>query len=299
VKAKLREYEREYAKAEKVHASAQRLAKQMREKLNRLAAKSDAVIGTDLQAAFLAHSCFGSDEHFGAGSRLTLEWMLDRYIYLEFDSALERFKDTYEFLVENQHASRNTFEYHNDSEAFYIPTDDERMVLVHGSRYSQDPRYLAVYDPPRYEGSHHGFWVRKVWRRTGGKWKDKRLTLGFYKSINYMKEHYTESNGQRCYRDARDPGHVVTIDRDSKADKVIWDLDTALWYFFYLNSLWCQTPKFFERCGQCNKKYDCVRAVFLRSKTGGYNEHHPSAMCSDCRAQRRGQWKYCKSRSDG
>jgi hypothetical protein len=204
---------------------------------------------TDLEAEFLARICQDIDQRFGLGSQLGLEWMLDHYMALEFErQAYPWVKEIHQYLVDNGHHARNKLEYFNDCEAFYI--DPERVVLVCGSYYHLDPRYLVI-DEPGVElvggiDQWHSFYVRQIWQRTKLNCINsvEQPTLTHYRRRGFKLRGYCEKDRFRTYGDARDGGHVLSYERmlgRAKCDHVIWDVNAPMRFFFEVNTLHAQT----------------------------------------------------------
>lgn len=220
----------DYAKRQKCLSSAKRASARL---------KKDGTTGH--QAEFLANICSDMDDRFGLGRQLCLEWMLEYYMALQFEKAYVWLQDIKTYFVEHGHTERNKLEYFNDSEAFSIDRGG-KLTLVFGKHYHDEPRYLVI---DEISSINHRCYVRKVWRRTklnciGGV---ERPTLKHYRDKNFDM-HYKDGNSFRVFGDARDPGHVLTYEKifgRGKCDKVIWDVDAHIWFFFEVNTLWTQT----------------------------------------------------------
>lgn len=196
---------------------------------------------TMLHAEFVAAVCNEFDTDYGLGIQLCLEWALDCYMGIEFKRAYPWLRQIWEHLVEGGHDIRNKLDYFNDCEAFFV--DAERLILVFGKHYRNSPRYLVI-DEPKHILDWHRCYVRRIWRRTkldciGGV---EHPTLRHYRDVGFSMGF---SDGPlRIYGDARDRGHVLTF-RDefgpAQCDKVIWNINNPLGFFFEINTLWTQT----------------------------------------------------------
>ncbi len=209
----------------------------------------------DTNAAFLAQICNAQDVHYGLGSQLCLEWMLDHYVALGFERAYPLIKEIHQFLVAEKHSVRNKLRYFNDSEAFYI--DPKRIIMVCGKVYRDEPRYLIMDGVETLNANirddWHNCYVRKIWQRRklnsiGGV---KQPTLSHYRAKNF-DPHYTDEDEKHrfergwftTYADGRDPGHVLSYEKHlgkAKCEHSLWDLNAPLSFFFEVNTLWSQT----------------------------------------------------------
>lgn len=196
---------------------------------------------TDNHAMFLARVGNELDSVYGlGGGQLCLEWMLDYYMAMEFERAYPWLVAIWKYLVDNEYDQKNKYEYFNDAEAFYV--EAERMICVLGKRYGQ--RYLVIDDrKPDDHVFSHKCYVRHIWPRTkfdciGGV---ARPVLRHYSSLNFKMGF---SDGPlRVYGDARDQGHVLTYEKilgKATCDKVIWDVNAPILFFFEVNTLWTQ-----------------------------------------------------------
>lgn len=205
----------------------------------------------NLCSFFLGNICQKFDENYGLGTQLCLEWMLDHYIALELEkNAHPLLLKIMDFLQKNNHHERNKFYYFNDCEAFFVTpkkTDktflQPKTICVFGKSWENDTRFLTMDDP---SDCIHNLYVRLIWRRSKpGLYRKERLTLSFYKNRNFNMAY---SNDHTIYGDARDPGHVLTyqkwtypkMEQQAKCDKVIWDINQPLRYFFEINTLHTQ-----------------------------------------------------------
>ena len=190
----------------------------------------------DHTAAFLAKVCHDHDKQYGSGSYLALEWMLDHFMYLEWQRHRPLFLEIMSRLKD--YSRQRPFEYFNDAEAFSVPAKNKR-VLVCG-KYADDGSigYLVIETIPIESPLMPELWhrpevrVRRIWPRLGRNCIGvvDRPTLGWYRRHGFEGK----------YGDARDPGHVLTCDRFGKADKTIWKIHAPQWFFFEINTLHTQ-----------------------------------------------------------
>lgn len=199
---------------------------------------------TDIHAEFLASICNELDEPYGLGEHLCLDWLLDHYIAIEFQRvAYPWMLEIWRYLVKHDHSERNKLEYFNDAEAFFV--DRERMIFVCGKSWQRESRYLVIDDNEHFgDRLHHKCYVRRIWRRTRLNCIENvdQPTLRHYRDVGFDMGYH---DGKfRIYGDCRDYGHVLTYENmfgKAKCDKVIWDLNTPLRFFFEVNTLWTWT----------------------------------------------------------
>ena len=216
---------------------------------------------TDDQAKFLANICQQLDERFGTGSQLTLEWVIDHYLGLEYHRNIApKLAEMYNALVKGKHTLRNKAE-HFKGYTYYIPTDKSKKVMVmtneNNGDYNKPWSWLVIIDENVISEK---VYVRKIWTKT-------RLdciqnvdqpTLSFYRKIKFDMCY---DNG--VYGDARDRGHVMSLRQDKpydkengvhddveagKCDHSLWHMDEALRWFFEVG---CEHT---EHC--CNGEHD-------------------------------------------
>ena len=196
----------------------------------------------DEPAMYLANICAELDAQYGVGSTLCLDWMLDRYVAMEFERRVHPwFIEIWEALKAGGHTHRNQFEYHADAEAFYIPHETKRLVVM-GSWWKYGGSKVLVIDNTADERHWQKLYVRRIWRRT-------KLSCGRYMeqpTLSYYRKHdFVMGGDDGCfYGDSRDRGHIMTYEKlmsqDGNCDKVIWDLQAPIRWFFNVNSLWTQ-----------------------------------------------------------
>ena len=197
---------------------------------------------TNHAAMYLANICVELDSKFGVGSTLCLDWMLEHYMAIEFERRVYPwFIEIYEALKGNNYIERNKFDYFSDCEAFYIPHESKKIVVMGSWWKYGGTKSLSIDNLDN--GLFSKFYVRKIWKRTRRNCINTidQATLSLYKELDFSMKFNEE---HQFYGDCRDNGHVMTyekrMDNDSKCDKVIWDLNVHTQWFFEVNSLWTQ-----------------------------------------------------------
>ncbi len=198
----------------------------------------EATSWADDHAEFAARLIQHFSKDYGDEPSLALEWMLDHFVALRLeDHIMEWMHEIWQHLVSNKHDERHKFEYFNDAVAFFVRR--ERMAFICGKGH----RYLVIDNSTDLQDY---LAVRRVWPRTRRNCINNidQPTLRFYRQRNFSLQY-----NHPIYGDARDPGHVLTYNRyrfgksrseHGKCDKVIWNLNEPLWFFFEINSLHTQ-----------------------------------------------------------
>ena len=74
---------------------------------------------TDEDSMYLANICVEMDAKYDFGSHLTLDWLVDHYIAMEFERRVEpKLIEIYEALKAGGHNSRDRFEHFDDRIAY-------------------------------------------------------------------------------------------------------------------------------------------------------------------------------------
>lgn len=192
-------------------------------------------------AEYLANICVELDVKYDVGSTLTLDWFLEQYIAMEFERRVYKlFVEAWKILKERNHTYKNQYEYFSDAEAFYIPHETKRIIVM-GSWWSYGGSKVLVIDDTETR-LFKKFYVRRIWKKTKLCYDSiEQPTLAYYRKRNFDMGY---GKNQCFYGDCRDPGHIMTYDNSfighSKCDKVIWDLIGPIRWFFNVNTLWTQ-----------------------------------------------------------
>lgn len=237
---------KEFKRAEAVMARLSRSRKKWRAESNRTLRRLANKRLHDQAAMFLANICVELDKTFGPGSQLTLEWMLDFYVSMEFERrARPMFIKCWNELRARKHTHKNPFDYSDlDMSAFYIPHPTKRIVVM-GSWHKYGRSKALVIDDADERGKDKVI-VRRIWPRSKrNDYYFEQPTLSFYRKLGFK----TDGNDEpRTYGDCRDSGHVLTYDRWAFAckvasaghhcDHVIWNIAEPLHWFSEVGWLW-------------------------------------------------------------
>ena len=191
-------------------------------------------LNTDAKSYKLADICVEGDVQFGLGSTLTLDWLIDNYVAMEYERRVEpKLLYIYEKLKTWDHTDRCKFQHFNDMEAYWIP-HDSLQVMVMGKTYG--PRYLVIrkeqaFTMTKWTSTH----VRMIWPRTRRNCINNvdQPTLSYYKDRDFDMSF---GNDGCLYGDSRDPGHILTFENyggiGKGCDHAHWDLaKTTRWFF--------------------------------------------------------------------
>jgi len=209
---------------------------------------------TSNNAKFLANICVQLDVGFGAGSQLTLEWMINNYLGMEYFNNVSSIVDKlYAKLVEGKHTYVNTWE-HDSGYVYYIPAKrksnghDDMKVMVMTNEHL-DWSWLVIVDANIISEK---VFVRKIWKRTVKKYdftkQPDKATLKFYRDIKFDLSYKND-----VYGDSRDNGHIMSYksiikyDYDTKVrTKLAGECDAGMHYlpdhtrwFFEMGCLDC------------------------------------------------------------
>lgn len=197
----------------------------------------------DEPAAYLANICVELDAEYGIGTTLCLDWMLEQYIAMEFERRVHPwFIELWQALVDGKHTQQNQFEYFSDCEAFHIPHESKRIVVMGSWWKYGGTKVIAIDDTDNENSLFSNFYVRTIWKKSR---RDcigtvDHPTLSCYRKRKFEMKYINEP---RWYGDCRDPGHIMTYENmfgKGKCEKTIWDLKAPLRWFFDVNSLWTQ-----------------------------------------------------------
>ncbi len=147
-------------------------------------------------------------EWTGEGDGLqSIEWAIDRLLYLRFIDYVPKLLSIYDKLVERNILSKSAVTWNDvDSKTFYIPTLEKgplgKKELKIFVSTTQNIDYLFIIDVGQFGTDIH---VRRFWDKSKkstmtNDWYDQHRTLKWFESHHWRLK----------YEDARDDGYILT-----------------------------------------------------------------------------------------
>ena len=182
---------------------------------------------TNDHAIFLANVCHKVSGK--GGGHLTLEWMIDQYLGLEYHNDIApQLEALYKMLVDGKHTYANPWS-HFKGCAYFVPfkAKDEyssKRILVmtneNNGDYPDSWSWLVVIDENSISENVYVRKIRKRIRRDCIGTVDQP-TLKFWRDREFSFR-YSYNNDHAVYGDCRDREHVMTYLSDKDTD---WDSD--------------------------------------------------------------------------